>query len=172
MKKKDCFYIGTVVAKYSYKGELLVKIDSDNPEQYLKLESFFVNLDTGLVPFFVKNCYLHKSELLRIKFENVSNEDQADLLIRKNLYLPLKLLPPLEGKKFYFHEVLGFNVKEKNKIIGTILKIQENKVQALFEIEKKDGSISMIPVHDDFILEVNRKEKYIEVKIPDGLLDL
>jgi len=172
MKKKDCFYIGTVVAKYSYKGELLVKIDSDNPEQYLKLESFFVNLDTGLVPFFVKNCYLHKSELLRIKFENVSNEDQADLLIKKNLYLPLKLLPPLEGKKFYFHEVLGFNVKEKNKIIGTILKIQENKVQALFEIEKKDGSISMIPVHDDFILEVNRKEKYIEVKIPDGLLDL
>ena len=172
MKKKDCFYIGTVVAKYSYKGELLVKIDSDNPEQYLKLESFFLNLDTGLVPFFVKNCYLHKSELLRIKFENVSNEDQADLLIKKNLYLPLKLLPPLEGKKFYFHEVLGFNVKEKNKIIGTILKIQENKVQALFEIEKKDGSISMIPVHDDFILEVNRKEKYIEVKIPDGLLDL
>ena len=172
MKKKDCFYIGTVVAKYSYKGELLVKIDSDNPEQYLKLESFFVNLDTGLVPFFVKNCYLHKSELLRIKFENVSNEDQADLLIKKNLYLPLKLLPPLEGKKFYFHEVLGFNVKEKNKIIGTILKIQESKVQALFEIEKKDGSISMIPVHDDFILEVNRKEKYIEVKIPDGLLDL
>ena len=52
------------------------------------------------------------------------------------------------------------------------MKIQENKVQALFEIEKKDGSISMIPVHDDFILEVNRKEKYIEVKIPDGLLDL
>tara|TARA_Y100000022_G_scaffold52206_1_gene44333 strand:+ start:138 stop:656 length:519 start_codon:yes stop_codon:yes gene_type:complete len=172
MKIKDCFYIGTVVAKYSYKGELLVKTDSDNPEQYLNIESFFVNLDTGLIPFFVKNCYLHKSELLRIKFENVSNEDQAISLLKKDIYLPLKFLPPLEGKKFYFHEVLGFDVKENNQIIGSILRIQENNAQALFEIEKKDRSISMIPVHDDFIIEVNRVERYIRVKIPEGLLDL
>lgn len=172
MKIKDCFYIGTVVAKYSYKGELLVKTDSDNPEQYLNIESFFVNLATGLVPFFVKNCYLHKSELLRIKFENVSNEDQANSLLKKDIYLPLKFLPPLEGKKFYFHEVLGFDVKENNQIIGSILRIQENNAQALFEIEKKDRSISMIPVHDDFIIEVNRVERYIRVKIPEGLLDL
>ena len=172
MKIKDCFYIGTVVSKYSYKGELLVKTDSDNPEQYLNTKSFFVNLDTGLVPFFVKNCLLHKSELLRIKFENVSNEDQANSFLKKDIYLPLKFLPPLEGKKFYFHEVLGFDIKENNQIIGSILRIQENNAQALFEIEKKDRSISMIPVHDDFIIEVNRVKRYIKVKIPEGLLDL
>ena len=102
MKIKDCFYVGTVVTKYSYKGELLVKTDSDNPEQYLKTRSFFVNLDTGLVPFFVKNCYLHKSELLRIKFENISNEDQANSFLKKDIYLPLKFLPSLKGKNFTF----------------------------------------------------------------------
>ena len=37
---------------------------------------------------------------------------------------------------------------------------------------EKDRSISMIPVHDDFIIEVNRVERYIRVKIPEGLLDL
>ena len=40
----------------------------------------------GLVPFFVKNCYLHKPELLRIKFENVSNEDQANSFLKKDIY--------------------------------------------------------------------------------------
>ena len=172
MKIKDCFYLGTVIGKYSFKGELLVKIDSDNPEQYLNTESFFVNLNSGLVPFFVEKIYLHKSELLRIKFENISNEDEASFLIKKDLYLPLNLLPPLEGKNFYFHEVIGFDVKDNKQKLGTILKIQENKVQALFEIQKKNGSISLIPIHNDFILEVNRIEKYIEVKIPEGLLDL
>ena len=58
------------------------------------------------------------------------------------------------------------------QIIGSILRIQENNAQALFEIEKKDRSISMIPVHDDFIIEVNRVKRYIKVKIPEGLLDL
>ena len=104
MKIKDCFYIGTVVSKYSYKGELLVKTDSDNPEQYLNTESFFVNLDTGLVPFFVKNCLLHKSELLRIKFENVSNEDQANSFLKK--ISTIKFFTSFRGKNFYFHEVL------------------------------------------------------------------
>ena len=68
--------------------------------------------------------------------------------------------------------VIGFDVKDNNQKLGTILKIQENKVQALFEVQKKNGSISLIPIHNDFILEVNRIEKYIEVKIPEGLLDL
>ena len=172
MQKQDCFYLGTVVGKYSFKGEVLVKVDSDNPEDYTKLESIFVELSTGLVPFFIKKCQLHKSELLRIDFEEISNEQEADALIKKNLYLPLDLLPPLEGNKFYYHEIIGFTVNTESEEIGQITAVLEQGPQALFQVETTDKKIHLIPIHDDFILEVDRKRNLIQVQLPKGLLDL
>ena len=172
MRKEDCFYVGTVVGKYSFKGEILVKVDSENPEDYTKLESIFVELSTGLVPFFIKKCQLHKSELLRIDFEEISNEQEAGALIKKNLYLPLDLLPPLEGNKFYYHEIIGFTVSTESEEIGRITAVLEQGPQALFQVEATDKKIHLIPIHDDFILEVDRKRNLIQVQLPEGLLDL
>jgi 16S rRNA processing protein RimM len=171
MKKEDCFYLGTIVGKYSFKGEVLVKIDSDSPEIYTNLESIFVELPTGLVPFFINRCSLHKSSLLRINFEEVEDESMADSLIKKALYLPLSLLPPLEGKKFYYHEVIGFSIIENGVILGMIKTIYDKGSQALFEIQLETKE-ALIPIHDDFILKVNRENKTIDVELPDGLLDL
>ncbi len=172
MDKKDCFYLGTVVGKYSFKGELLIKTDSHNPEQYVTLKSIFIDLTTGMVPYIVQKCQLHKSDLLRIHFKNVSSETDANNLIKKDLYLPLSMLPPLEGKKFYFHEVIGFSVIENKKDVGVIEKVQDQGLQALFEIRKIDGSNALVPIHNDFIVEVDRSNKCIEVQLPEGLLDL
>lgn len=172
MRKEDCFYVGTVVGKYSFKGELLVKVDSDNPEDYTQLESIFVELPTGLVPFFIRRCQLHKSNLLRVAFEEVKTEQEAEVLLKTALYLPLSLLPPLEGNKFYYHEVIGYELKEADQLIGHIKGVVEQGAQALFEIESHSKKIHLIPIHDDFILHVDRKQKVINVKLPEGLLEL
>ena len=172
MIKENCFYVGTIVGKYSVKGELLVKTDSDNPEDYTNLESIFVELSTGLVPFFIHKCQLHKSSLLRIDFEEVNNEKEADALIKKNLYLPLNLLPPLEGNKFYYHEIIGFKLVEKGIEIGAISHVIEQGLQALFEVEATNGKMHLIPIHDDFLVKVDRNNKTIVVQLPEGLLDL
>ena len=172
MKKEDCFYVGTIVGKYSFKGELLIKPDGDNPESYTNLESIFVELNTGLVPFFIEKCQLHKSALLRIKFDQITTEQEANALLKKDVFLPLSLLPPLTGKKFYHHEVMGFSVFLHKLMIGTIIHIQDQGLQALFEIEKQDQSVALIPIHDDFIVEIDRNKKAIHLDFPEGLLDL
>ncbi len=168
----DCFYLGKIVRKYSFKGELLVKLDTDQPELYENLDAVFIFVGNSLIPFFIESSQLHKSDLLRIKFEEVTNEADADALMKSDVYLPLELLPKLEGNKFYFHEVIGFTMVDINfGTVGTITGINDNTAQSLFEIDR-DGIEILIPMNDEFIQKIDRENKTITVETPEGLIDL
>lgn len=172
MDINECFYVGKIVKKYSFKGELLAKLDTDEPEQFENLDSILVNLRGNLVPFFIENSQLHKSELLRIKFEDVDTEDDADSLIKSELYLPLSFLPELEDDKFYYHEIIGFKVEDKNYgNVGIISGVNDSTAQALFEIDR-NGTEILIPMNDEFIIKVDKPNKTIIVETPEGLIDL
>lgn len=172
MQKSACFYLGKIVKKYSFKGELLAKLDTDDPEQFLEMESVFVDYNKNLIPFFIESLSLHKSTLLRIQFESVKTEADADKLLGTELYLPLNLLPKLSGNKFYFHEVIGFTVTDTNfGTVGTITGVNDTTAQALFEIDH-DGKEVLIPISDDLIEKVNREKKDIRITAPEGLIEL
>ncbi|MDT0559675.1 ribosome maturation factor RimM [Ichthyenterobacterium sp. W332] len=172
MKKDDCFYLGKIVRKYSFKGEVLAKLDTDEPEIYENLDAIFLDLKGNLVPFFIEQSQLHKSDLLRLKFEDVSTETDADAILKSDLYLPLGLLPKLEGNKFYFHEVIGFTVEDRNfGTVGIIKGINDSSAQALFEIDS-EGKEILIPMNDEFIKSLDRDNKTIHLETPEGLIDL
>nr|WP_297789126.1 ribosome maturation factor RimM [uncultured Allomuricauda sp.] len=172
MRKEDCFYLGKVVSKYSFKGEVLVKLDTDEPDIYENMESVLVSLGNNLVPFFIDRCRLHKSNLLRIDFEEVKDEPTADKIIGSELYLPLTMLPPLTGNKFYYHEVIGFTVMDEvHGDIGIVESVNDSASQDLFEIKKGDKEL-LIPVSDDIITKVDRENRAIHVKTPEGLVGL
>lgn len=172
MQKEDCFYLGKIVTKFSFKGEVLVKLDSDDPQQYLEMESVFVEYGKNLVPFFLENCKLHKSQMLRIKFEDVDTEADADDLINTALYLPLDLLPEMGENQFYYHEIIGFSVVDLNKgYIGVITGVNDNTSQPLFEIDF-EGKEILIPLNDSFINKLDKNAKELIVDTPEGLIDL
>ncbi|WP_108113581.1 ribosome maturation factor RimM [Kordia periserrulae] len=172
MKVEDCFYLGKIVKKYSFKGELLAKLDTDQPDLYEDLDAVFVQLGRDFLPFFIEKSSLHKSDLLRIKFEDVDTEEDADQLLKCDLYLPLAALPKLEGNKFYYHEIIDFTVEDASfGIVGTITGVNDTTSQPLFEIER-DGIEILIPMNDSIIKKVDRKAKKIHIEAPEGLIDL
>ena len=172
MRKEDCFYLGKIVRKHSFRGELVAKLDTDEPELYKNLESVFVELNNNLVPFFMEKTLLQKGNQLRIQFEDISSEEEADELLGTDLYLPLEFLPKLTGNKFYFHEIIGFDIKDINYgYVGEVVGVNDSSAQPLFEVIS-NGKEVFIPMIDDFIKEVNRSEKTITVETPEGLIDL
>jgi 16S rRNA processing protein RimM len=47
----------------------------------------------------------------------MNTEEDADAIMGNDIYLPLKMLPKLTGNKFYFHEVIGFEVEENDLVL-------------------------------------------------------
>lgn len=172
MLKEECFYLGKIVGKFSFKGEVLIKLDTDEPEAYTNMESVFVDYNGNLVPFFIEKSSLHKSTLLRVRFEDVDSEEDADELLKCDVYLPLSLLPKLEEDQFYYHEIIGFNVEDVNYgNVGKVVSVNDTTAQPLFEIEK-DGKQIFIPLNDEFLEKVDKKNRTLTVNTPQGLIEL
>ena len=172
MRKEDCFYLGKIVRKHSFRGEVVAKLDTDEPELYINLESVFVAIGNDLVPFFILESLLQKGNQLRIQFEDVESEEDADAILGAGLYLPLEFLPKLTGNKFYFHEIIGFDIEDINHgYVGVITGVNDSSAQSLFEINS-NGTEVFIPMIDDFIKKVDRDHKKIIVESPPGLIDL
>jgi 16S rRNA processing protein RimM len=172
MTKEECFYLGKIVKKYSFKGEVLAKLDADEPDLYENLDAIFLDLRGNLVPFFIEASQLHKSELLRIKFEDVDTESDADSIMKCELYLPLEFLPKLADDKFYYHEIVGFDMIDITYgNVGIITGVNDSTAQALFEVDH-DGTEVLIPMNDEFIDKVDKPNKTIFVNTPEGLIDL
>lgn len=172
MDKKDCFYLGKITKKYSFKGEIILNLDTDEPNLYQNMLSVFVDLNGKIVPYFIERSSLHKKKSIRIKFEDINSEEEASYLLNKEVYLPINLLPKLEGKKFYYHEITGYKVIDSNHgNIGLIVSVNDASSQSIFVIENTGKQI-LIPINDKIIEKIDRENKTIYISAPNGLIEL
>ena len=172
MRKEDCFYLGKIAKKFSFKGEVLIYLDTDEPELYENTESVFVEFNKNLVPFFIENSSLHKNDFLRVQFEDVDSEEEADSILNCDVYLPLSMLPKLEGNKFYFHEVIGFEIEDKRLgVFGKIVSINDSSAQPLFEVVNGTVEI-LVPMIDQFLVKIDRENKKVVMDLPEGLVEM
>ena len=82
------------------------------------------------------------------------------------------MLPPLTGNQFYFHEVIGFSVVDKEKgNIGICKEFIDISRQLIMQVEFEDKEI-LIPAVDEILKELDREKKIIYIEAPEGLIDI
>jgi len=167
----ECYQLGYVIKNHGLNGEVNVFLDVDFPEEYKELESVFVEIDNKLVPFFVNQIVI-KGKKAKINFEDVDSLDAAHELKGKSLFLPLKSLPVLDATQFYYHQVIEYNIIDKEfGGFGSIADIVTSAHQDLLVIEF-NGKEVLVPINDEIIDRVDHKNNELYVNLPEGLLDI
>lgn len=171
MKKEELFELGYNGKTVGNIGEVYLHMDTDQPEYYQKMTQLFVDIKGTLVPYFVEHIKIRGLKA-SVKYKDIDSKEVAELLQGSKVFLPLDFLPKLKGNQFYFHEVIGFSVEDHlHGNIGIIEQIVDHSVQAIFAIKNEDIEI-LIPITDEIIKNVDRKNKLIKIEAPDGLIEI
>ena len=171
MDLNNYYYLGKIIKPHGFDGRLNAYLDVDDPNEYMELQMVFINLNGSLVPHFIIHLQLLKNKAI-ISFQDVNNLEKAESISQKEMYLPISELPKRTGNKFYFHEVIGFEVVDKEfGHLGPISQILEYPNQAVMQIFHKEHEV-LIPVFGNIIKKVDRAKQQIDIEAPEGLLDI
>jgi len=102
----------------------------------------------------------------------IADRDEAEALKGTELFIERSALPPLGKRMFYEADLVGLKALDKGgKAYGKVLALHEFGAGAFLEIQPVKKASFMLPFNDDFVPEVNVKEDYVTIVVPDGWLD-
>ncbi len=167
----DYYYLGNIINPHGFKGKLNVYLDTDEPAAYDQLDALFLNIKGGLVPYFIESIKIRNQKAV-LELQDVDTLEKASLLSKTEMYLPLSTLPTLEGNQFYYHEVVGFEIIDKEYgSLGAIKEVLEYPNQAVLQVFTKEKEV-LIPINSGIIQKVDRSHKTIHIQAPDGLISM
>lgn len=169
--KDEIFPIGQINKPHGVNGEMSFSFTTDvfdteeAPFVIFEIQGIFV-------PFFIAEYRFKSNETALIKLEGIDSDEKARAFAGLTVYLPKKYLGMVEDTEIELDYFVGFLlIDQQVGELGIISEVDQTTENALFVIQKQDDEL-LIPVGDDYIVEIDHDNKKIVVSLPEGLLDL
>lgn len=115
---------------------------------------------------------VHKTNIL-IKFKQYSDKTQVEKLKGADLKINISELAPLDEEEYFIKDLIGLNVFDTDKnLLGVVNSVLTSSgADDLIELKTCENKLRLIPFVEEFVPEVNMKDKYLTVKVIPGLID-
>lgn len=162
------YKIGKIVNAVGLKGEVRVYNYSDYKERFSEIDTVFVEDKK----YTILNARYMK-DVAVLKLEGVEDRNGAEALKEKDLYITEDMLRVLPEDTYYIKDLVGLKViDDQGEYLGILSDVYQNRAQDLYEIELENKKKILLPAVEEFVLDINMKERTMKVKLIDGLLDL
>ena len=167
----EVFPIGQINKSHGVNGEMSFSFTTDVFDTE-DVPFIILEINGILVPFFIDEYRFKSDSTGLIKLEGVNSDEDTKEFHSLTIYLPKKYLDQVEDNEIELDYFVGFTLIDANNVdIGFITEIDQSTDNALFVIGEGEDEI-LIPVGDDYIVNIDHDKKTITVNLPEGLLDL
>ncbi|MCX7766120.1 MAG: ribosome maturation factor RimM [Candidatus Sumerlaeia bacterium] len=173
---QNLILIGCILRPHGTTGEVVMLPSGAEPAQLRQLvaKDFFLQLKSlqNWLRFSLLNIRFHKGMAL-LKFKGVDSLTVAEKLRGAKVYINELDRPPLSDDEYYYDQLIGLNVIDikTGETIGKVSDIVYGIGTENLELEINDKHI-LLPLHKNFIIEINVSDHYLKVSLPDGLMDV
>lgn len=158
--------VAQIVKTYDSTGEVLIRINAPEFEERLAniKEPVFIHFEELPVPFFVTSAVQRSGNAWIIKFSTVRDGAHAQELVGNDIFVEDNASGHTEDAGI--EQLIGFKLLDEDGTEkGVITSFYEFTANICLEINNS----TMVPLHEDLIISISKKDKTIAMKIPKGL---
>lgn len=168
--------VGFVFRPHGLEGEL--KIDpqhTDDPTRFERLPFVFLGAHRHRVRKHeiasVRYQQTKRGTTVILGLEDIESRDDAEAVAKFKVFATEEGLE-LGEDELYVHDLVGMEVAtEDGTVLGTVANYMEMPAQDMLVVRTSDGGESMIPVVDDFLLDIDEEEGCVTVRPIEGLME-
>ena len=166
--------VGNTGKTFGYKGELLLFIKDQYEDLIIQGDFIFIERDGNKVPYVLES--VKWANECRIKLKGINSIEDAKVFTSSNVFFESFKVDNIQIEEETgdtWDTLVSFSMIDQNdENIGIIQRVEEHPHQVLAYVQLKAGKVVMVPIHDNLILELNIEQKFIQLEIADGLLEL
>jgi len=167
--------IAQIVRPQGRRGEVLADLLTDFPEKFSERKQLWLSAEnsTAVAEFGLEDFWFHKGRVV-LKFLGVDSISEAERLAGMLVQIPRETRSNLESGSFYVGDLIGSQVRDvsQNRILGTIEDVDQNAGAAPMLLVRQREKEYDIPFAEEFIVKFDTQAKLLELKLPEGLLDV
>ena len=166
--------IGRIGRRHGTRGELMLRLTRTIEDCAGNVpDCLFITIDGLPVPFFIDEWRNKNSTSLIVKFDEVDTEAQVTELIGCEASMPTAELEERKSEFIGWQTFKGYRIEATDGApIGHITAVDDRNINILLYVTTNNGCEVLLPLHEDFIHELNHKARLLRLTLPKGLLDI
>ena len=167
--------MGRIVQPHGIGGELKIAPETDDPSRFQDLKTIYVgsSRETAL-SFDIMSVRLQPSKYgitVVVGLSGVVGRDEAEKLSKLTVYAREDDLPELEDGEYFLSDLLELDVQLEDGVhIGKVIDVIEGRGQNILLVAREGLPNVMIPMVDEFIVEIDCDPNSITIDPIEGLL--
>jgi 16S rRNA processing protein RimM len=163
--------LGRITKVSGYEGAVTIRLEKVFFENIPQMESVFLEIEGRPVPFFISDMEYSGADILKLTFTGYDSIDKIGEFAGCRVFLTTGLTENSKIKDI--HTLTGYQVfTAEDKMLGVIREIIINPGQMLLSVINSGKKEILIPLHEDFIVSIDKKKQIILMDIPEGLTEI